>query len=32
MTWAELFARADEYEVDLSTIRERLARRREEHD
>jgi len=30
MTWAELFERAAEYEVDLETVSDRLATRREE--
>jgi len=30
MTWAALFERADEYDVTVETVRERLAARREE--
>jgi hypothetical protein len=30
MTWAELFDRAEEYGVDLATVRDRLAARRAE--
>ena len=32
MTWADLFDRADEYDVELVTIRERLAARRGDDD
>ncbi len=32
MTWAELFDRADEYDADPATVRERLAARRAEDD
>jgi hypothetical protein len=32
MSWADLFERAEEYETDVETIRERLAARREEAD
>jgi hypothetical protein len=30
MTWADLFERADEYDVSVETVRERLAARRTE--
>ncbi|SDG00897.1 hypothetical protein SAMN05216218_11359 [Halorientalis regularis] len=32
MTWADLFDRADEYDVALATVRERLAARRGDED